>query len=199
MHNRSGRSQNVSPPSTVPGAEIRPMVGIPCAVVQRSISSSSPLPVGLAGAERDRPGVRHEQRIELVDEVRARGLGIEDVDGGAEAGEQFGERVVLALGERQVHGVEEAVGRIVERPPEGRSRPLDEDLAQRRGHALRPERAASHGFDHRLCPGAGEPGRRARRDDPESLDEAGPPRPPCCSARVPGGGRRRSRRDRVAR
>ena len=47
MHRRSGRSQNVSPPSTVPGAAIRPIVGIPRSVVQRSTSSSSPTRFGL--------------------------------------------------------------------------------------------------------------------------------------------------------
>ncbi len=47
MQSRSGRSQNVSPPSTLPGDVIRPRVGTPRAVSQASISVSSPRRVGL--------------------------------------------------------------------------------------------------------------------------------------------------------
>ena len=49
MQNRSGRSQNVSPPSTVPGASIRPIVGIPSAVVQASSAAGSAARLGLPG------------------------------------------------------------------------------------------------------------------------------------------------------
>ena len=43
---------------------------------------------------------------------------------------------MLALRDVEVDRVEEAVRRVVERPPERRAGPLDEDVAQRRGHAL---------------------------------------------------------------
>ena len=49
MQNRSGRSQNVSPPSTVPGASMRPAVGIPAAAVQASSAAGSPARFGLPG------------------------------------------------------------------------------------------------------------------------------------------------------
>ena len=41
MHRRSGRSQNVSPPSTVPGASIVPRVGMPWPVIQPARSGVS--------------------------------------------------------------------------------------------------------------------------------------------------------------
>ena len=49
MQNRSGRSQNVSPPSMVPGASIRPSVGMPRAVVHASIAAGSVARFGLPG------------------------------------------------------------------------------------------------------------------------------------------------------
>ena len=49
MHSRSGRSQKVSPPSIVPGASIRPRVGMPRAVVQASSTAGSPARFGLPG------------------------------------------------------------------------------------------------------------------------------------------------------
>lgn len=42
MQNTSGRSQNVSPPSTVPGASIRPAAGIPFASAHAFNADSSP-------------------------------------------------------------------------------------------------------------------------------------------------------------
>ena len=61
------------------------------------------------------------------------------MDGRPEAGQKLDEMVVLALRDLQVHRVQEAVGRVVERPPEGRAGPLHEDLAERRRHALGAE------------------------------------------------------------
>ena len=51
---------------------------------------------------------------------------------------------MLATGEVEVHGPQEAVGRIVERPAERGTGRLDQHLAQRRGHALRAEGTAEH-------------------------------------------------------
>jgi hypothetical protein len=97
-------------------------------------------PVGLARPERDRPAVRHEERIERVDEVGRGGLDLEDVDSGTEADEGVGEGVVLALRELEVDEAEEPVRGIVERASEGGAGALDEDRAERRGHALRQQR-----------------------------------------------------------
>jgi hypothetical protein len=58
------------------------------------------------------------------------------VNADAELGEQGGEGVVLALGERQVDRVQESVVRIVEGSTEGRTRTMDEDVAQRRRGAV---------------------------------------------------------------
>ena len=51
---------------------------------------------------------------------------------------------MLATGEVEVHGPQEAVGRIVEGPTERGPGRLDEHLAQRRGHALGAEGTAEH-------------------------------------------------------
>jgi hypothetical protein len=107
-------------------------------------------PVGLARPQRDRAVVRDEQRIEGVDEVRARGLRVELVDRRAETRQQLDERVVLAHCHVEVDRVQEAVRRIVERPAEGRPRPLHEDLAQRRGHALGAVPASDGGHARRI-------------------------------------------------
>ena len=111
MHSRSGRSQNVSPPSIVPGASIRPSGRDP--VVERPPFDDLRLAeaVRLAGTERDRAAIADEQRVERVDEVRAVGLGVENVDRRPERREQLHEPVVLALRDRQVACVEEAVCR----------------------------------------------------------------------------------------
>ena len=86
-------------------------------------------PVGLARPERDRALVGDEQRVELVDEIRRIALGVELVDRRPEPRQELDEGVVLALGDVEVDRVEEAVGRVVEGPPERRAGPLDEDVA----------------------------------------------------------------------
>ena len=53
MQNRSGRSQNVSPPSIVPGASMRPSVGMPAACGPALEDGRLARPVRLAGPERD--------------------------------------------------------------------------------------------------------------------------------------------------
>jgi hypothetical protein len=76
------------------------------------------------------------------------------VDDDIQPPKQGRERVVLPLGPLEVHGVEEPVRRVVERPPERAPRALDEDVEQRRGHrpgAVRGERdgrvrLAGHGW-----------------------------------------------------
>ncbi len=141
MHSRSGRSQNVSPPSIVPGASIR-ADGRDAPGVQPGLDEELlALSVRLARPERDRAPVGHEERVELVDEVGRVALGVELVDRRAEAGQELGERVVLAPGDVEVDRMEEAVGRVVERPAEGRPGPLDQDVAERGGHALGAERS----------------------------------------------------------
>ena len=118
-----GRSQNVSPPSIVPGASMRPSVGMPAAVVQASMAAGSRRPVRLARPERDRAAVGHQQRVEGVDEVRASSSSVvEHVDARAERREQLDERVVLAPRDVEVDRVEEAVRRVVEGGPERRAR-----------------------------------------------------------------------------
>ena len=136
MQNRSGRSQNVSPPSMVPGAvdapERRDAGRLGPGLQQRRLAGA----VRLAGAERDGAAVGHEQRIERVDEVRIVGLGLEDVDRRPEPGQDLEERVVLAARNVEVDRVQEAVRGIVECAPEGFAGPFDEHVAQRGGHAL---------------------------------------------------------------
>ena len=123
------------------------------------------LAVGLARPERDRAPVGHQERVELVDEVRRVALRAELVDRRSEAGQELDEGVVLALGDVEVDRVEEAVGRVVEGAPEGRPRPLDQDVAQRRGHALGAE-GEGHGL---------HPCRIARRTGPDRCSPAGLP------------------------
>ena len=123
MHSRSGRSQNVSPPSTVPGASIRPMVGMPCASVQR-LQSRPPRPGGSAcpNAAGWRPG-RSPAAGRTCRPGRAVGLRAQLVDRrrpGAPAGRDEG--VVLARRRAQVDGMAEAVRRVVECAPERRTR-----------------------------------------------------------------------------
>ena len=163
MHNRSGRSQNVSPPSIVPGASIRPTVGIPWSSVHAFDDLRLAEAVRLAGTQRDRAAIADEQRVERVDEVGAVGLGVEHVDRRPERREQLHEPVVLALRDRQVARVEEAVGGIVERPAERRTRPLDEHVAQRRGHALGAEGALDGRHGARIAAGVPSGHGRLRR------------------------------------
>ena len=143
MQNRSGRSQNVSPPSIVPGASIRPIVGIPAArrpgLERRGLRGS----VGLARSERDRAAVGHQQRVEGVDEIRASRARLEDVDARTERGQRLDEGVVLAAGDLQIDRVEEPVGRVVERGPEGGTGSLDQDVEQRADMLWAPKRRAS--------------------------------------------------------
>ena len=61
------------------------------------------------------------------------------MDARAERGQGLDERVVLAPREVEVDRVEEAVRRIVEGGAEGRPGALDQDVEQRRGHALGAE------------------------------------------------------------
>ena len=149
MHSRSGRSQNVSPPSTVPGASIRPSVGMPARrASSASRTSGSPARFGLPGAERDRAAVGDEQRVEDVDEVRVVGLGVEDVDARPEAVERVDEAVVLAARGSRSTGRRKPCAGSSKARAERRTRRLDEHLAQRRGHALarrtaRPGRRSS--------------------------------------------------------
>ena len=101
MQKRSGRSQTVSPPSIVPGASIRPTSGIPAAVVQASRIVGLARAIRLARSQRDRAALRHEQRVERVDEVRVAGrLVLEDVDGRAQTRQHVHEGIVLTLGDR---------------------------------------------------------------------------------------------------
>jgi hypothetical protein len=120
--------------------------------------------VGLARAQRDRATVRDEQRIERVDEVGALGLSIEHVDRRAERGEQLREGGVLALRDREVAGMQEAMGWIVEGSPERRARRLEQGLMQRRRHALAAEdaRRGLDGGGHQLT----RRRRAARRSGP---------------------------------
>ena len=62
-----------------------------------------------------------------------------------ERGQQLREPIVLALRDVQVARVEEAVRWVVERRAERRARPLDEDVEQRRGHALGAKTAYVNG------------------------------------------------------
>src|SRR5690349_7330843 len=101
--------------------------------------------VRLAGTERDGPTIRDQQRVEGVDEIRVIGLLLEDVDGRPKPRQDVDERRVFAAREREVACVQETVGRVIERPPEGRAGRLDEHIAERSGHALRPKRL---GRDH---------------------------------------------------
>ena len=94
------------------------------------------LPVRLAGSEGNRPAIRNQQRIERVDQVRIGGLLVQHMNGRAEPVERLHEHVVLALGPPEIDRSQEAVGWLIERPPEGRTRPLHEDVAQGGGHAL---------------------------------------------------------------
>ena len=147
MQNRSGRSQNVSPPSIVPGASIRPTVGIPAARVQASMAAGSVARFGLPG----RSGIAPRSVTSSGSNVYTRSgdveLDVEHVDARPERRQRLDERVVLAACELEVDRVEEAVGRIVEGGAERRPRPLDEDVEQRRGHALGAEPAI--GGQHR--------------------------------------------------
>jgi hypothetical protein len=70
------------------------------------------------------------------------------VDRDPELGQRLDERGVLALRDREVHGMEEAVRRIVEGSGERPPRSLDEDVMERRGHALGtvPGEGRRHGF-----------------------------------------------------
>ena len=145
MQNRSGRSHNVSPPSIVPGASIRPTVGMPAAVVQASMRGRLAEPIRLPRPERDGTPVGDEQRIEGVDEVRALRLGIEHVDRRSQARQRVDEGVVLAPGDVEVDRVQEAVLGSIEGGPERRPRRLDEHVEQRSGHALGTESASGHG------------------------------------------------------
>jgi hypothetical protein len=61
--------------------------------------------VRLARPKRDRAPIGHEERVVGVDEIRVADLGVERVDRRPERGEQIHERVVLALGDREVDGV----------------------------------------------------------------------------------------------
>ena len=54
-HRVRSSSQNVSPPSAVPGDSIRPSVGMPCSLHQRSITSSSPTRLGLPASSGSTP------------------------------------------------------------------------------------------------------------------------------------------------
>ena len=126
----------------VPGASIRPIVGIPNAVVQASSAAGSGRPIGLARPERDRAAVGHQERVEGVDEVGRRELRLEDVDPRSERGEDVDEGVVLATRELEVDRVQEPVGRVVERGAERRAGPLHEHVAQWRRHALGAEPAS---------------------------------------------------------
>ena len=146
MHSRSGRSQNVSPPSIVPGASIRPAVGIPAAVVHASRTAGSPARFGLAGAERDRAAVGDQERVEDVGEVRvvvAAGL-VEDVDGHAEPGQRVDERVVLPAGPIEVDRAEEPARTASSYArPNARPGPLDEDLGRGRPSSTARRRPGS--------------------------------------------------------
>ena len=146
MQNRSGRSQKVSPPSTVPGASIRPSVGMPAACVHALEDVRLLGPAGLAGSQRDGAPVGDEERVERIDQIRVVGLVLEHMDRRSEASQQLHEPVVLALGDIEIDRVQEAMRRIVERPTERLTGPLDQDVVQRRGHALRavPQQGGRH-------------------------------------------------------
>ena len=96
MQNRSGRSQNVSPPSTVPGASMRPRVGIPARRPGldgvRFGAPGSACRVG-AGS----PPVGDQQRVEDVDEVRVVSSSTSSTwTRGPERGQRLDETIVLA-------------------------------------------------------------------------------------------------------
>ena len=151
MHRRSGRSQNVSPPSIVPGASMHPSVGIPAASVQASRASGSASRFGLPGRKGGRPTVCDEQRIERVDEVRAGKFGRQPMNRGPKRCEGLDEGIVLALCQGEIDRMEEAVSGIVKGAPERRPRPLHEDFAKRAGHALSAVAPWSHRHRHRIA------------------------------------------------
>ena len=124
MQNRSGRSQNVSPPSMVPGASIRPAIGMPASFIQVSSTSGSAAAVGLARSERHRTGVGDQDGVEHVDEVRVVvELDVEHVHVRPEAGQRLDEGIVLAAGPRsRSTGPRKPVAGIVEGPSEGSGR-----------------------------------------------------------------------------
>ena len=145
--NRSGRSQNVSPPSIVPGASIRPTVGMPAAVVQRLEDAPARRPGSAcpAGAGSRRGG--HEQRVEHVDEVGvAVRLGVEDVDATPSPSSVATSPSCSRRATSRSTRAEEAVGRIVEGPAERRPGRLDQHVAERRGRAVDAD--AELGGDH---------------------------------------------------
>ena len=132
-----GGARTCRRPRSCPGASIRPIVGMPVRrCVQASQERPRPRRFGLPGRSgiaprsvtssgskgRPGPGCRSRRRATWTRRPEPR--------------EQLDEGVVLALGDVEVDRVEEAVGRVVEGPPERRAGPLDEDLAERRGHAL---------------------------------------------------------------
>ena len=95
--------------------------------------------IRLAGPERDRAAVGHEQGIERVDEVGRAGLGLELVDPDTELGQEVGERVVLSTGELEVDRGPEAVVGVGECVAERRPRALDQHIVQGCRHRLGTE------------------------------------------------------------
>ncbi len=149
--NRSGRSQNVSPPSIVPGASIRPIVGMPWASVHASIGGGLDPAVGLAGPQRDRAAVRDQERVEGVQ--RGPGCRPRHRAGGRSSRASSGARRTPRARASRPRGRPGggSRGRDPRRPARTRARRLDQRLPQRRGHALAAERRVCAGVVEWSC------------------------------------------------
>jgi hypothetical protein len=125
----------VSPPSTVPGASIRPAIGTPRSVSQRCEELGLAGPVGLAGPERDRAVGRDEERVEDVAQVRVGvGLVVEAWTRTPSPSRAATSRRARAAARSRSHGQRKpwADRRTRART---RARALDEDVAEGRGRA----------------------------------------------------------------
>ena len=98
-------------------------------------------PADPSAAEREGALVGHQQRVERVDVVGAARLDVECLHLHPERRQQVHQRVMFSLRKGQVDRVQEAERRVLERPPERRTGPLDQDAMKRRHHALGPERS----------------------------------------------------------
>ena len=148
MQKVSRSSQKVSPPSTVPGASMRPMTGMPRARVPGLVGGLFAPAIRLPRAEQDRAAVGDQRRVEGVAEVRVGGLDTQLVDPHPELAQRACEAIVLGLRTGQVHGPQEPVRRIVKGAPEGGSGALHQRIAQGRHEALGAEAAGECRLGH---------------------------------------------------
>ena len=154
MHNRSGRSQNVSPPSRVPGASIRPTVGMPRARVHASTTRLS-LPVRLARPQRDRPAIGDQQWVEGVHEVRNLVLRLRARGPSGRAPSSPRRTGRAPAGPCRGRTVEEAARGMSKARAERLAGPPDEHFAERRscsGHRKRVRRPSRRENKRRAYP-----------------------------------------------